>query len=145
MMPLFQRGPLKGCLWVATWRLAMGLSSQTRSPRAHHLLPVSWGSPPFSPGPDGVSFTLPSLPAAPRDLNLCEGAEVGKVPPWPKSPRFSPLSGHRPWCESLPHGPEGLSSPPAAGRAHGEAGERNSSFFSSRRRRRGDQRSWPES
>lgn len=144
-MPLFQRGPLKGCPWVVTWRLAMGLRSQTRSPRAHHLLPVSWGSPPLSPGPDGVSFTLPSLPAAPRDLNLCEGAEVGKVPPWPKSPRFSPLSGHRPWCESLPHGPEGLSSPPAAGRAHGEAGERNSSFFSSRRRRRGDQRSWPES
>lgn len=144
-MPLFQRGPLKGCPWVVTWRLAMGLRSQTRSPRAHHLLPVSWGSPPLSPGPDGVSFTLPSLPAAPRDLNLCEGAEVGKVPPWPKSPRFSPLSGHRPWCESFPHGPEGLSSPPAAGRAHGEAGERNSSFFSSRRRRRGDQRSWPES
>lgn len=144
-MPLFQRGPLKGCPWVVTWRLAMGLRSQTRSPRAHHLLPVSWGSPPLSPGPHGVSFTLPSLPAARRDLNLCEGAGVGKVPPWPKSPRFSPLSGHRPWCESLPHGPEGLSSPPAAGRAHGEAGERNSSFFSSRRRRRGDQRSWPES
>lgn len=144
-MPLFQRGPLKGCPWVVTWRLVMGLSSQTRSPRPRHLLPVSWGSPPLSPGPDGVSFTLPSLPAAPRELNLCEGAEVGKVPLWPKSPRFSPLSGHRPWCESFPHGPEGLSSPPAAGRAHGEAGERNSSFFSSRRRRRGDQRSWPES
>lgn len=89
-------------------------------------------------------FLHPPLPArcspGPQPLR---GGRGGESPPVAKVP--SVFSGHRPWCESLPHGPEGLSSPPAAGRAHGEAGERNSSFFSSRRRRRGDQRSWPES